>query len=65
MIYGPDYYVLAARSHNKDRSFAGFFNSFTITPYRYPGFRNYADTFLHIEVATPMAMIVPMSGNLK
>ncbi|HEY1212417.1 MAG TPA: HEAT repeat domain-containing protein, partial [Bryobacteraceae bacterium] len=32
----------------------GFFNSFTFTPYRYPGFRNYVDTFIHIGVTTPM-----------
>jgi uncharacterized protein YbaP (TraB family) len=54
LIHGPDYYVLAARSHSKDRSFAAFFNSFTITPYRYSAFRNYADTFMHINVTTPM-----------
>ena len=54
LIYGPDEYVLATRSHGKDRSFAAFFNSFAFTPYRYPSFRNYADTFMHITVTTPM-----------
>ena len=54
LIHGPDYYVLAAHSRSKDRSFAAFFNSFTITPYRYPAFRNYSDTFMHIDVTTPM-----------
>jgi uncharacterized protein YbaP (TraB family) len=52
LIYGADYYVLAARSHSKDKS--SFFNSFAFTPYRYPSFRNYVDTFMHIAVTTPM-----------
>jgi uncharacterized protein YbaP (TraB family) len=54
LIYGPDDYVLATRSRGKDKSFTVFFNSFAFTPYRYPGFRNYADTFMHIAVTTPM-----------
>jgi uncharacterized protein YbaP (TraB family) len=54
LVYGPDYYVLATRSHGKDRSFTGFFNSFAFTPYRYPSFRDYADTFMHVAVTTPM-----------
>jgi uncharacterized protein YbaP (TraB family) len=54
LVYGPDYYVLATRSRGKDRSFNGFFNSFAFTSYRYPGFRDYADTFMHIAVTTPM-----------
>jgi uncharacterized protein YbaP (TraB family) len=54
VIAGADDYVLATHSRNKDRSFANFFNSFTLTPYLYPSFRNYADTFMHITVTTPM-----------
>ncbi len=54
LVSGPDYYVLAARSRGKDRSFTSFFPSFAFTPYRYPSFRNYADTFVHISVSTPM-----------
>jgi len=54
VISGADNYVLATHSRNKDRSFANFFNSFTLTPYLYPSFRNYADTFMHITVTTPM-----------
>jgi len=54
LVFGPDYYVLAARSRGKDRSFTGFFSSFAFTPYRYPSFRNYVDTFVHIAVTTPM-----------
>ena len=52
LIYGADYYVLAARSRSKDKS--SFFDSFAFTPYRYPSFRNYVDTFMHIAVNTPM-----------
>ncbi len=52
LIYGADYYVLAARGRSKDKS--SFFNSFEFTPYRYPAFRNYVDTFMHIAVTTPM-----------
>jgi uncharacterized protein YbaP (TraB family) len=54
LVYGPDYYVLAARSRSKAPSTDRFFNSFAFTPYRYPGFRDYADTFIHIAVSTPM-----------
>jgi uncharacterized protein YbaP (TraB family) len=54
IIHGADDYVLATHSHSKDKSFAGFFNSFAFIPYRYPSFRNYVDTFLHIGVTTPM-----------
>lgn len=54
LIYGPDEYVLATRSRGKDKSVTSFFNSFAFTPYRYPSFRNYADTFMHIAVTTPM-----------
>jgi uncharacterized protein YbaP (TraB family) len=54
VIHGPDYYVLAGHSRNNDRSASAFFGSFTFTPYRYPNFRNYVDTFLRIRVTTPM-----------
>jgi uncharacterized protein YbaP (TraB family) len=54
LIRGADYYVLAAHSRSKEHAFPGFFNSFAFTPYRYPAFRDYVDTFLHISVTTPM-----------
>ncbi|HZE84749.1 MAG TPA: hypothetical protein VE035_10580, partial [Puia sp.] len=54
LIRGPHYYLLAARSRNKDRSFAGFFDSFEFAPYRYKAFRNYTDTFMNIAVSTPV-----------
>jgi uncharacterized protein YbaP (TraB family) len=54
IIRGPDYYVLASHSRGKDKLFPAFFNSFAFTPYRYPTFRNYVDTFIRIGVATPM-----------
>jgi hypothetical protein len=54
VIAGADNYVLATHSRNKERSFANFFNSFTLTPYLYPSFRNYADSFMRITVTTAM-----------
>ncbi|HLX65993.1 MAG TPA: TraB/GumN family protein, partial [Puia sp.] len=54
LVFGPDYYVLAARSHGKNQSSDRFFSSFAFTPYRYPSFRDYIDTFVHIAVRTPM-----------
>jgi len=54
VLHGADYYLLATHSHNRTRSFNDFFNSFAFTPYRYPSFRNYVDTFVHISVTTPM-----------
>jgi uncharacterized protein YbaP (TraB family) len=54
LIHGPDYYVLATRSRNKEKTFANFFNTFAFTPYTYPDARDYVDTFLHIRVTTPM-----------
>jgi len=54
ILHGADYYLLATHSRSRTRSFNGFFNSLTFTPYRYAGFRNYVDTFIHIGVTTPM-----------
>ncbi len=54
IVRGPDYYVLAAHTRNRDKPFPAFFNSLIFLPYRYPSFRNYVDTFLHISVTTPM-----------
>jgi uncharacterized protein YbaP (TraB family) len=54
ILHGADYYLLAVHSHNRDKSFNSFFNSLVFTPYRYPGFRNYVDTFIRISVTTPM-----------
>ena len=54
IIHGADYYLLATHTRNRTRSFNPFFNSFAFTPYRYPGFRNYVDSFIHISVTTPM-----------
>ncbi len=54
LLHGADYYLLAAHGRGKDKSFTGFFDSFSFSPYRYPSFRNYVDSFLHISVTTPM-----------
>jgi uncharacterized protein YbaP (TraB family) len=54
LIRGADYYVLAAHSRNKEKTFPEFFNSFAFTPYHYDAFRSYVDTFVNIRVTTPM-----------
>jgi uncharacterized protein YbaP (TraB family) len=54
LVKGPDLYLVAARTRNKDKPLSRFFDSFTFEPYCYSGFRNYADTFLHIVVNTPV-----------
>jgi uncharacterized protein YbaP (TraB family) len=54
ILHGADYYVLAAHDKNKEKTFANFFDSFIFTPYQYPTFRNYTDSFLRISVTTPM-----------
>jgi uncharacterized protein YbaP (TraB family) len=54
ILHGADYYVLAAHDKSKDKPFTNFFGSFAFTPYLYPTFRNYTDSFLHISVTTPM-----------
>jgi uncharacterized protein YbaP (TraB family) len=54
ILHGADYYVLAAHSRNKEKPFDSFFDSFGFSPYRYPHFRQYVDSFLHISVSTPM-----------
>ena len=54
LIKGPHYYMLAARSRNRDKTFPAFFNSFSFIPYNYPSFRNYVDTFINIRVTTPV-----------
>lgn len=54
ILHGADYYVLAAHTRGKERTFADFFGSFAFTPYNYPHFRDYVDSFMHISVSTPM-----------
>lgn len=60
LIKGPQYYLLATRSYNRDKAFPAFFNSFDFTPYRYSTFRNYVDTFVNISVTTPMVPDIDM-----
>ena len=54
LIRGPHYYLLAARSRNKEQRFSEFFDSFNFTPARYPNFKNYVDTFVNISVTSPI-----------
>jgi hypothetical protein len=54
LVRGPHYYLLAARSKNKERNFSDFFDSFSFTPARYHDFKNYVDTFVNISVVSPI-----------
>ena len=54
MVSGPDHYMLAARSADRNKTFPKFFNSFRFMPYRYTGFRNYTDSFINVRVSTPV-----------
>ncbi|MDR3714339.1 MAG: TraB/GumN family protein [Puia sp.] len=54
LIRGPHYYLLAARSKNKDQRFSEFFDSFHFTQPRYHDFKNYVDTFVNIRVTSPI-----------
>lgn len=54
ILHGPDYYVLAAHSREKNKPFSAWFNSLSFVPYRYTAFRHYVDSFLHISVTTPV-----------
>ncbi|MES2849520.1 MAG: TraB/GumN family protein [Bacteroidota bacterium] len=54
IIKGPHYYVLAAKS-NKPTEEDEFFKSFSFTPYKYGSNTNFADTFMHFTVSTPVA----------
>ena len=54
VLHGADYYVLAAHSRGKEKTFSDFFDSFAFSPYNYPHFRDYVDSFLHVSVTTPM-----------
>lgn len=60
LIRGPHYYVVAARSKNTKKDFNAFINSFEFADFTYKPARQYADSFLHITVNTP---IVPEIDN--
>ncbi|HXB43724.1 MAG TPA: TraB/GumN family protein [Puia sp.] len=53
LIKGPNYYLLGAHSKT-NKSFSDFFDSFSFAPFRYGGFKNYADTFINVQVYTPV-----------
>jgi uncharacterized protein YbaP (TraB family) len=54
LVNGPHYYLLAARTKNKNQLFTPFFNSFAFLPYAYPVFRQYTDSVVNIAVSTPV-----------
>lgn len=54
VIRGPEYYVISARSKNKQFDFGTFLETFHFTTYEYPPAAMYVDTFMHFSVATPV-----------
>jgi uncharacterized protein YbaP (TraB family) len=52
-INGPHYYLLAARSKS-NKTFSDFFESFSFVPFRYSAFKNYVDSFVAIQVTSPV-----------
>ncbi len=53
LIKGPHYYMLAAHS-SINKPFTDFFESFSFTPFQYARFRNYVDTFINLQMMTPV-----------
>jgi uncharacterized protein YbaP (TraB family) len=54
LLKGSQYFLLAAHSKNKNKNFSSFFDSFSFAPYNYTGFKKYVDTFVNINVTTPV-----------
>ncbi len=60
IIRGPHYYVVAVKSRNRKNEANAFLNSFSFTDFKYDVAKNYADTFMHFTVNTP---VVPEIDN--
>ena len=54
ILAGPHYYVVAKRTNNSADSSFSFFKSFKWQPYNYQSSSLYVDTFLHLQVNTPV-----------
>lgn len=54
LLQGPDYYMLAVRTADRDFDATPFFNAFTVVPYRYAPATTYTDTSLDFVVQTPV-----------
>lgn len=63
IIKGADYYLLAATGKTARDNFKNFFSSFQFTSLKYPKAQNFADTFLHYTVTTPI--IPELEENLR
>jgi uncharacterized protein YbaP (TraB family) len=53
MTFGPHYYVLAVKSKQQNDP-SRFYNSFSVTPFKYGQEQVFVDTFLHYSVKTPV-----------
>lgn len=60
IIRGPHYYVVAVKSRNRKNEANAFLNSFSFSDFKYDVAKNYADTFMHFTVNTP---VVPEIDN--
>ena len=65
LIHGPDYYTLAVHGRKGSPAASDFFNSLEFTPYRYPVLRSYVDTFMHVSVTTPPAVVPDVDANVR
>ncbi|MEP7255772.1 MAG: TraB/GumN family protein, partial [Ferruginibacter sp.] len=63
IIRGPHYYVIAAKSKNKQADINSFFSSFSFTPFKYNIPSVYVDTFMHFSVNT--AVVPQMNKELR
>ena len=54
MLKGTNYYVLAARSKTRNKTFPDFFDSFEFANNNYRHFSDYTDTLVNISVSTPV-----------
>ena len=54
LVDGPHYYLVAARSNDKNADMSKFLNSFSFTPYLYGKNTTFVDSILKIKVETPV-----------
>ncbi|RYD74038.1 MAG: TraB/GumN family protein, partial [Sphingobacteriales bacterium] len=54
VIKGPHYYVLAQRSNSSADKAFNFYKSFRFVPYKYTDSKQYVDTFLRVDIQTPV-----------
>jgi uncharacterized protein YbaP (TraB family) len=63
IIKGPHYYVIAQSARNNPEKPFDFYKSFKWEPYTYGATRNYTDSFLHVNMNTPV--IPELDGGIR